>query len=247
MFLNVTITGADDDVDPNQLAHLSRFYPFVEWGILFSEKRRALPRYPSLRWIRSLEDVAARRGQMKLAMHLCGSEARIATLGAKEFSPGAMWRRVQVNGYETGTATREWIQNGFTWILQARTRETLRAAIDDACVSSADVLYDPSGGEGSVQQEWPTMPTASVSEERSIGYGYAGGINPINVAAVIGQVRGKSLALDRIWIDMESGVRTEDRFDIEKVKAVLAAVADARREVWIHRSVVVGAERKENR
>ena len=110
MILNVTITGADDNTDPNQLAHLSRFYPFVEWGILFSEKRRGLPRYPTLRWIRNLEDLAEGR-RLKLAMHLCGAEARLATLNAHDFYPGPAWKRVQLNGYETGTATREWWEN----------------------------------------------------------------------------------------------------------------------------------------
>ena len=34
----VTLTGADDFTDPKRLIEISREYPFVEWGILFSLK-----------------------------------------------------------------------------------------------------------------------------------------------------------------------------------------------------------------
>jgi hypothetical protein len=235
MILNVTITGADDHTDPNQLVHLSRFYPFVEWGVLFSEKRRGEPRYPTLDWILRLEKLAVERRQLKLAMHLCGSEARLATLNAHEFDPGPAWKRVQLNGYETGTATRAWWENAlhgsFRWILQARTCESLRAAIDDARVSGAHVLYDPSGGEGKGPGTWPEMPALAPSEKNSIDFGFAGGIGPDNVEEVIREVIARNAALSRIWIDMESSVRTGIMFDLDKVKAVLAAVGAARRKL----------------
>jgi hypothetical protein len=32
----VTITGADDAVDPEELLQIQQRYPFVEWGILLS-------------------------------------------------------------------------------------------------------------------------------------------------------------------------------------------------------------------
>lgn len=35
----VTITGADDAVEPAELQALSHEFPFVEWGILHSYKR----------------------------------------------------------------------------------------------------------------------------------------------------------------------------------------------------------------
>ena len=54
--------------------------------------------------------------------------------------------------------------------------------------------------------------------------GYAGGIGPDNVVDVlrdIGPVRPT-------WIDMESGVRTGDKFDLAKVRRVLEQVAMVR-------------------
>jgi phosphoribosylanthranilate isomerase len=232
--LFVTITGADDATDPHQLAHLSRFYRFVEWGVLFSEKRRGSPRYPSLRWIRALEDLARDR-RLFLSMHLCGAEARAAVARPAEFWPGAMWRRVQINGYEPGTANEQWRRSrydlgggpdGFRWILQARSEQTIGAVWKDALAADAYILYDPSGGEGRSQTSWPKMPAEdSLSGHGGPGVGFAGGIDPDNVEEVLRCILSKNAQLRSVWIDMESGVRTDDKLDSDKVRAVLDVVA----------------------
>ena len=49
MLTTVTITGADDRVDPWELARLSEEFPHVEWGVLISTGRAGTPRYPSTR------------------------------------------------------------------------------------------------------------------------------------------------------------------------------------------------------
>lgn len=230
MKVSVTFTGADDGVDPHMLAHLSRFYPFVEWAVLFSEKRRGSPRYPSLRWVRELEDLS--RGdhrRLPLAMHLCGAEARAAVATATEFWPGDAWRRVQINGYEPGAATYRWRRSErfdhtatFRWILQARSAQTLSAVWTDMLAANADILYDPSGGEGRGQDLWPEMPVDNRGANRC---GFAGGIGPGNVEAVLRDVFARNAQLPSIWIDMESGVRTDDKFDLDKIKAVINVVA----------------------
>ena len=50
MLTRATITGADEGVDHTALADLSDEFPFVEWGILISEKA-GRPRYPTARWV----------------------------------------------------------------------------------------------------------------------------------------------------------------------------------------------------
>jgi hypothetical protein len=241
MILTVTITGADDNVDPYQLVHLSRFHPYVEWGVLFSEKRRGSARYPSFDWIRKLEDLAESTRWLPLSMHLCGAEARLATACEGELRPGTAWQRVQINGYEPGTAKADWRRSrfdasGFRWILQARSRETLSSVWEDALMADADVLYDPSGGEGKDPGSWPAMPGALRPElgDSAMGHGvrsgFAGGIHPGNIEAVLSEVLEKNTALQRVWIDMESGVRTDDKLDMGKVKDVLAVVSTVRKK-----------------
>jgi hypothetical protein len=46
----VTVTGADDSVNPIDLTvHAARF-PFLEFGILLSKKQIGSTRFPSLEW-----------------------------------------------------------------------------------------------------------------------------------------------------------------------------------------------------
>jgi phosphoribosylanthranilate isomerase len=54
-------------------------------------------------------------------------------------------------------------------------------------------------------------------------FGFAGGIGPDNVKRVIREISAKVDA--PFWIDMESGVRTDDRFDLNKVRRVLETAA----------------------
>src|SRR5271167_3408365 len=99
MLRGVTITGADDRVDPGALISLQREFPFVEWGILMSVKRQGTPRYPSDAWIQSLP-----RG-LRLSLHCCGDAARRVLAGTH-----IPWHRVephfsryQMNGYVAPT------------------------------------------------------------------------------------------------------------------------------------------------
>lgn len=71
----VTFTGADDAVDPNDLAAISREYPFVEWGILLSKSNAGRPRYPSRDWIQQAEKIF-RSQSLQASGHICGSWMR---------------------------------------------------------------------------------------------------------------------------------------------------------------------------
>jgi hypothetical protein len=240
--LGVTITGADDQIDPYELYHLSRFYPFIEWGVLFSRKRRGGTRYPSLKWISAIEEIERRYavGDFRLSMHLCGEEARTAKTWASSFSPGQGWRRVQVNGYEPGDAEVSWREGRdrllgarFKWILQARQEPHVPAILQDALDADAHVLLDPSGGEGIRIGIWK-VPCA---EYPTVRWGFAGGIGPDNVKEVVSSIVEANPKIEDFWIDMESGVRTDDginklfKFDLDKVRAVLEAVAEMRAEM----------------
>lgn len=57
----VTMTGADDSVDVKEMLKISTECPQVEWGILASESKMGLPRYPTNHWIGRL--VQRLRGQ----------------------------------------------------------------------------------------------------------------------------------------------------------------------------------------
>ncbi len=100
----VTITGADDGTDIKDLIEISKKYPFVEWGILFSPTRNLenQPRYPSHNWIREFLHYTANTKINKSA-HLCGGytsdflETGKNTLIDKHFNLLGWFDRWQLN------------------------------------------------------------------------------------------------------------------------------------------------------
>jgi phosphoribosylanthranilate isomerase len=84
------------------------------------------------------------------------------------------------------------------------------------------VLLDASGGQGI---DTPINVLNGVSK-----VGYAGGFNPDNVAGKLEYLL-KNVKLGMFWIDMESGVRTDDWFDTSKVRRVLAICKEVIRDL----------------
>jgi phosphoribosylanthranilate isomerase len=74
-------------------------------------------------------------------------------------------------------------------------------------------LLDSSGGRG--------IDTPLKVRPSSGKVGYAGGFNPDNVGEKLSFLL-QNVRMGEFWIDMESGVRTDDWFDTNKVRQVLA-------------------------
>lgn len=216
--VRITITGADDRVNPVDLFKLSERFPFVEWGVLMSASRQGDPRYPTDFWITSL--CRARPRFVYVAAHLCGATLRAAMQG------GWVWpatvQRVQLNGYASLTPAflelARHHEHRYEFILQCRREADLPVFADDTrALPAGSVLYDPSGGRGIETFSWPRPPL-------DCPVGFAGGIDESNVEAVIGECVMAS-AHSNFWIDLETGARTDDRFDLEKVERILSKVA----------------------
>jgi phosphoribosylanthranilate isomerase len=75
------------------------------------------------------------------------------------------------------------------------------------------ILLDASGGHGI---DTKIVPLGL----EGVKIGYAGGINPDNVAEKLSTLLDSELT-NNFWIDMESGVRTDDWFDLDKAHKVL--------------------------
>src|SRR4051812_22281709 len=74
MINRVTITGADDSVNGDDLVSLSKTYPFVEWGILFAGfAATGASRFPSANW---LDKELPKLKDLNLCCHLCGRWVR---------------------------------------------------------------------------------------------------------------------------------------------------------------------------
>ena len=100
------------------------------------------------------------------------------------------------------------------WAQHVEVSAILQCRGDFPEVSGVEFLFDASGGRGLAPNSWPQgMPRRC---------GYAGGLNPDNVAAAVADIGTKA---SLYWIDMETGVRDDhDRFSIDKCQAVCEAV-----------------------
>ncbi len=231
MIDRVTITGADDSIGPADLLLLSKEFPFVEWGILFGSQPGARPRFPSDEWTAQLARLA-KKENLQLSAHLCGRWVRDWVLHAnpswraREHSDA--FQRIQLNFHGQyhkaamgfiATLRRSKDANQEFIFQHDGVNDGLISTFTSGASIRAFVLHDVSGGAGVLPESWPAPIGAYC--------GYAGGLGPDNLKEQIELI----LAITgdtRIWIDMETRVRSEDdaRFELDKVRKCLV-IAEA--------------------
>lgn len=217
-----SITGADDQVDVRDLESMGAEYPFVEWAILLLPARAGTARFPTLDWI---SDFAGRYKGHK-AMHLCDDGFLGFVAGDKDvLSLMKGFQRIQLNlkfgdvegkydPAELASRVRSLPQTEF--ILQyTKEKKGLLPLFRD--IPNHAVLFDESAGRGISPDSWDKPLEGHFC-------GYAGGMNPGNVAGNIDMI-SKVADGYLTWIDMETGVRTDDVFDLAKVRRVLEIAA----------------------
>lgn len=208
----ITFTGCDDKTPIKAMQWLSERYP-VEWGILFSTKHQGDGgRYPSLEKVAELLET-----DMRFSAHLCGGHSRALIENSDD--PKLHWlmrpepgrfRRIQVN-----TADQVPIGGLTRWAEERRARLILQCRVAFPGDARCDWLFDRSGGTGQLPPAgWPA------TEAESPLVGYAGGLGPDNVIEQLPLMTQGT----PYWIDMESGIRTAERFDLEKCARVCEAV-----------------------
>ena len=215
----VTITGADNNTHPADMQKLSDKYPFVEWGILFSKSSAGKDRYPSREKIEQFEHL-----NVNLSAHFCGEYSRNVVLKGDiaEISHHFRFKRVQLNFNFQNTVPElpllrrvMYTYPNREFILQYNQSNV--PAINSFLNTpprNVALLYDASGGRGT------EIRTFSPSFAQPTGY--AGGITPDNVESICQTLSKMSNPGESpIWIDMESGVRTDNELDMDKVKKVL--------------------------
>jgi hypothetical protein len=205
----ITFTGADDWTALEGMHDLSRKYP-IEWGILFSRSRQGKePRYPG-------GDAQSRflHSNLRMSAHLCGEYSRKIMAG--EDIVGMIpvdlgyFNRIQINHADPIPLRVQEFGNSWGPRCIAQTRSDYWPPW-----RSIDWLFDRSGGRGEAPTAWPAHPR----DNRMVGY--AGGISPETIRGVMSVLEHIG---GRYWIDMETGVRTGDRFDLEKCRQVCEAV-----------------------
>lgn len=224
----VTITGADDGTNVSALKDLSLEFPFVEWGILFSMSKQGSARFPTEDWLESLKLATG----VNLSAHLCGQWVVTLTnpdgsFTFRDYLGGIykIFQRMQLNMTDDRFMTLDFgmlskrILDVPEVILQTKRKflrhEWLRLLNAEHQQPAFSLLYDVSGGKGVTPKGW-TKPMDGIH------CGLAGGLNPDNLAKQL-ESMNSLIGEDQnpIWIDMESGIRTDDKFDLTKVRQCL--------------------------
>ena len=239
-FLNLTaigFCGVDDSVSPEHLALLSHHYSWVEWGVLFHPAKEGQPRYASTSWVTRLTGERSRRNSlMRLAAHLCGSRCQEVLTGDYRFVADLKsmgFNRVQINA----TAANDVVVNpvdiddivsnlrlcmksvsDIEWIIQCNDEtKVIWQRLTESPPANMSLLFDASCGLGVAIEHFPT-PLAHIP------CGYAGGIGPSTIEAILARVRHVAKGAI-VWIDMESSLRSvvvndsgghDDVFSVEK-------------------------------
>lgn len=243
----VTIAGVDDNVDRNELYKLSDQYPFVQWGVLLYKEKQGKPRYPSNEWIDKFDRYAPEF--VSRNVHLCGSNAYdfcTGDLSVVRYSAYGHPRydSIQVNlpsGLRISGRERHiadlFVRSSkvITTIIQANEYSmpivnTLHTIEDGNFVN---ILFDESRGKGVEGKFEETKEMHTLLRKSTCGF--AGGVNPDNIVKISDKIQRISnhhydiksiLSREKksppnTWIDMESGVRTDNEFDLDKVRLVL--------------------------
>ena len=218
---HITFTGIDERTDFSVLRDIQRKYPLAEFGVLTSYHwNENGNRYLNPDEISRLQGYG-----LNLSLHLCGSAAHDAAVGDWDKVIDLtrdklhIFKRCQLNiaGMRNNPSS-VWMSPiiGQEIIVQQKDaehidiyRETLKRY---PFYEPFSVLLDASGGRG--------IDTPIQVLKGKVKVGYAGGINPNNVAEKLKCLLDSPNEGD-CWIDMESGVRTEDWFDVGKVLSVL--------------------------
>lgn len=216
----VTFTGVDKWTSLNHLQDIWNKNQYIEWGFLYSERAMGVEkRYPTKQEIIDF----IKNNNMNRSLHLCGSVVRqILEFGKFDYDVSyliTLFNRVQLN-FNLNRSKLNIIKffasidnYDKTFILQVNdnNKQFIDSIAPFVDKEQFHYLFDASGGVGIELKEIPKPIEGKIC-------GWAGGLNPENLESKLIQLE-KELPKDLpIWIDMETGVRTDDFFDLSKVE-----------------------------
>ena len=217
----ITFTGADDSTSISDLVKFTESRKNVEWGLLLSLSKSGSQRYPSPSWWDRFYQDDSNIYQQS-AGHVCGKAAVQIGYGSWDMLDAkyaCLFPTYQINlfGFKEPVSENDFLSGltdtlTDTIIMQADGVHDYMVGFDyHKAHTNVRVLYDKSGGTGKLGEY--------VRPHPSIFSGYAGGYNPDNIMEEMKKLE-QIVGDKEIWIDMESGIRTNNEFDLDKCKRV---------------------------
>lgn len=219
MLKRVSFSGIDQRTKPHDLLALYQQYPFVEFVYLLSENQKAGNRYPRPVMLKAYQKL-----KLPMAVHLCGKIA-MDLIHTNDWKPvhallGNSWNlfsRIQLNIPKTSHFSRELTMPADKDIIIQLHEGTKDFFQHYKHLTNVQGFQDGSGGRGIINTEW--------MEPQTVFFGYAGGIGPDNAVETVQSIQ--RICPNDFWIDMESSIRTNDKFDVEKCRLVCQSLTEA--------------------
>lgn len=185
---HITFTGIDAKTDIKALTEIQREFPIAEFGVLTSYHWYE----NGNRYLDPLIINDLRGNGLNLALHVCGSAAHDAAVGRWDLIDKLVWsnvdlfHRIQLNisNRKNNPEALERLPKVVEQEVIIQTRGALNTSIYDATIEkfkekdkfgrTFSMLLDASGGQG-IDTPLKVLPSSGK-------IGYAGGINPDNVA-----------------------------------------------------------------
>ena len=225
----ISFAGVDQFTDINKVKKLSSAYP-IQWGILCSKTRMGQEnRYPALETMVRFTD----NTNCNLGLHLCGVYAKEALFGNRpdvmELLPTSNVETIQVNTklFWGSEHMKYWLKNLKDYSEEMNAKIVMQHDRTDCFPGHIEDfiwMYEASGGNGVEPSTWP------INDDKNL-VGYAGGINPDNALRIVQTLQTKA---HKYYIDMESGIRTDDKLDLDKCYSICKQIygAPEKGELW---------------
>jgi hypothetical protein len=222
----VSFVGVDIHTNRDDILNFKAQRVPCEWGVLFSDSKSQTKhvRYPDYKFCKEfLEwcDSVPRMG----SLHLCGDvidrylkqEDDVMELCSKAMR---IQLNLNINNYPDHDKLAEDILSVIAnhehrvILQQNKTKEKFMKVFLEKAKTKISLLHDGSGGFGRVITQIDPPHDFHVT-------GYAGGIKPDNVKGIVELIEKNNPNNRPYYIDMESGVRENNIFSIEKCQQVI--------------------------
>lgn len=223
----ISFVGVDEQTNLEDILKMESAVP-CEFSVLFSDSKSVgnYTRYPSYKFCKEFLEWGTAK-DVYTSLHLCGSVIERYLKQDKDVIDLCRDAyRIQLNiniskfpDYEklSDEIISVASQHNHKLILQQnKTKEKFMGCFLGKSKIPVYKLHDSSGGFGR------EITQVSPPDGRS---GYAGGIKPENVAKIVNLIENNNPDNKEYYIDMESGVRTNNIFSVDKCQQVIANLA----------------------
>lgn len=232
-----TFTGIDKLTDISRVVNMSKEFPFIEWGVLYSPtKCYSSERYPFPEFIlKFIETISLYN--INCSIHFCGNS--INNIIKENEYEKELLNLINKLQYRVQLNFNQKIQNidldqllkvlqqypNIQFITQHNKSNLTVYKKFSKHLKRYSVLFDSSGGRG-VEFSKIHMPF------KGLFCGYAGGLGPDNLKSELKLI---SLAAqnNNIWIDMESNIRGVTWLDLDKCQICVQIVNEFNNQlIW---------------